>query len=138
MYVTIFYGVVDKKTGHLQYARAGHDRPILLRQGSSHELVGEGIALGILEPDQFTIKEYEYQLNPGDRLILYTDGLTDVFTPDDQLFGREQFIRLLSACADVESSKFCQKIFEALMDFQAGADQFDDMTMLVMELTQAV
>jgi len=136
MFVTIFYGVVEKRSGHLRYARAGHDRPILLRSDGSQALAGDGIALGILDPEQFSIEEYDIQLKPGDRLVLYTDGLTDVFAPDERLFGREQFLRLLSTCAEVEASEFCQRIFDALMTFQAEAEQFDDMTMLMVEVTQ--
>jgi phosphoserine phosphatase RsbU/P len=135
MFVTIFYGVVNRRTGQLCYARAGHNRPVLIRQGNSQELGGNGIALGVLEAGSFSVEEHEIQLVPGDRLILYTDGLTDVFAPDEELFGREQLIHLLAASSHLESTEFCQRVFSALLDYQAGAEQFDDMTMLVIELT---
>lgn len=137
MFVTIFYGVVDRRSGILRYVRAGHDRPVLVRQSLCQELEGNGIALGVLEPGLFSVDEFEVQLNPGDRLILYTDGLTDVFAPNEELFGRDRFMQLLGACAHLESGEFCQRIFAALTDFQAGTEQFDDMTMLVVELLPA-
>lgn len=135
MFVTVFYAVVNKLNGEMRYARAGHDMPILLRQGSGEELGGRGIALGVLGQDEFYIDEHQITLQPGDRLVLYTDGLTDVMTPEQELFGRERLFHLLADCAANSPGEICQSVFTALRNYQNGADQFDDMTLLVVEMT---
>jgi sigma-B regulation protein RsbU (phosphoserine phosphatase) len=81
MFVSMFYGVVDVATRRMRYARAGHDRPILLRAGQSVELGGRGALLGVFGPDELLLTEEELALRPGDRLALFTDGLTDAFSP---------------------------------------------------------
>jgi phosphoserine phosphatase RsbU/P len=133
MFVTVFYAVINKQTGSMRYARAGHDRPVLMRQGQQLELGGKGIALGVLEQDTFYVEEQQMQLAPGDRLVLYTDGLTDVMTPEQELYGHERLLLLLQSLAHLPPQEFSNSIHRALGDFQNGAEQFDDMTMLVME-----
>jgi sigma-B regulation protein RsbU (phosphoserine phosphatase) len=119
----------------MSYARAGHDMPLLLHQGTVQELGGQGIALGVLDQDKFYIEEQTVTLQPGDRLVLYTDGLTDVMTPQQELFGRERLYHLLNACAANPPDGICQSVFNTLRDYQNGAEQFDDMTLLVVEVT---
>ncbi|MBN1202026.1 MAG: SpoIIE family protein phosphatase [Anaerolineae bacterium] len=134
MFVTVFYGVVECSTRRLTYTRAGHDRPVLLRQDSAKELSGQGAALGLLEPEMLPLFEEQIDLAPGDRLVLYTDGLTDVTSPTGQLFDRGRLIHLLQSYGDMSPDELCAATFDDLTDYQGGTQQFDDMTMLVVQI----
>jgi sigma-B regulation protein RsbU (phosphoserine phosphatase) len=134
MFVTVFYGVVDRAARRLTYARAGHDWPLLLRDGSVRRLEGEGMFLGYLSVNQLCLSEEKLDLAPGDRLVLYTDGLTDIFDPNDRLFDLERLESLLQARAELPPKEMCASIFAALADSQGSAEQYDDMTMLVVDV----
>jgi serine phosphatase RsbU (regulator of sigma subunit) len=132
-FVTIFYAVVDGNSRRMVYSRAGHDRPLLLREGVAQALGGDGTPLGILTAD-FRISEEEISLEPGDRLVLYTDGLTDVAAPDGALFSRERLVALLEAFAGQPLDGMCAALFAHLLEYQGDAEQYDDMSLMVMEV----
>jgi serine phosphatase RsbU (regulator of sigma subunit) len=132
MFVTIFCGVLDCARRRLTYTRAGHDPPLLLRDGAVQTLNGRGMALGVMAGGGFSCSQEQLQLQAGDRLILYTDGLVDVIAPDGRLFGRERFKRLVRGCAELPFQELCASVFSELVTYQHGADQYDDMTMLVL------
>lgn len=132
LFVTVFYGVVETATGRLTYARAGHDRPMLLRGGAVHELAGRGAFLGMLDTDELHLSEETWDLLPGDRLVLYSDGLVDVLSPAGQPFDRAALTALLSIHAAKPASELCAAAFDELALYQADAEQYDDMTMLVL------
>ena len=134
MFVTVFYGVIEKSARRLVFARAGHDRPFLLRKGNSIDLGGNGAALGVIESPKLEIEEHQMELKRGDRLVLFTDGLTDTAAPNLEFFGRPRLSALLRACAHLGSNDLCQVVFETLKTYQSSADQFDDMTMLVVDV----
>jgi serine phosphatase RsbU (regulator of sigma subunit) len=134
MFVTVFYGVIEKSSRRLVFARAGHDRPFLLRSGGCIDLGGSGAALGVIESEKIEIEEHQMELRGGDRLVLFTDGLTDTAAPNLEFFGRPRLNALLRACAHLGSKDLCQVVFETLKSYQGSADQFDDMTMLVVDV----
>jgi serine phosphatase RsbU (regulator of sigma subunit) len=131
MFVTVFYGVVDCSRRVITYCRAGHDRPFLLREGTVAELDGNGTALGLLPSDVLDLTETEVALQAGDRLVLYSDGLTDVLTADGEMYDRERLQGLLQANASLKPKALCRAIFEALRAYQGTAEQYDDMTLLI-------
>ncbi len=133
-FITVFYGVVDTASRRLTYVRAGHDLPILLRAGEVHQLRGEGLPLGFPDMDELYLSQETIDLQPGDRLVLYTDGLTDAISPDGRAFGRERLIAQLRARAGVATADLCDALFAELAAHQGTADQFDDMTMLAVEV----
>jgi sigma-B regulation protein RsbU (phosphoserine phosphatase) len=133
-FVTLFYAVVDLKTRRLTYTRAGHDRPVLLRNGMALELGGAGAALGLLDEKEFTLTEEEIMLQSGDRLVLYTDGLCDILNGQADPFGRDGFKALLVALAGQTATGLCDAVFDHLRDFRGEAEQYDDMTLLVVEV----
>ncbi len=135
MFVTLFYGVLDCTTRKLSYVRAGHDRPLLLRDGTITELDGKGIPLGLFGPEFFQLSEEQIQLQAGDWVVLYTDGLVDVENPQRVLYSRPLFIELIASQTGLHPEAFCQGVFSALRTYQQDAEQADDMTMLVMEVT---
>ncbi len=132
MFVTIFYGVVEQAAGCLTYSRAGHDRPLLLRDAQAVELQGSGLALGLLEGDRLALSEEQIDLRPGDRLVLYTDGLIDVQAADGRLYDRDRLKNLLQAHSALPPGALCRTVFDHLAAYQGDAEQFDDMTMLIL------
>jgi sigma-B regulation protein RsbU (phosphoserine phosphatase) len=131
MFVTIFYGVIEQATGRLTYARAGHDRPLLLRDSSIQELAGRGLALGLFDTDELRLSDEQIRLSSGDRLVLYSDGLTDVSNRDGQLFDLARFKTLLQSYATLTPNDLCTAIFGYLSTYQSGTEHYDDMTLLV-------
>jgi sigma-B regulation protein RsbU (phosphoserine phosphatase) len=134
MFVTVFYGVVDVSSRQLTYARAGHDRPMLLRAGTIQSLGGTGTMLGCLDPDQLNLSEEQVELVSGDRLVLYTDGLADAVNPQLQLFGMHRVSALAQSLAGRSADEMCAGVFEGVAAYQGAAEQFDDMTLLVVEV----
>jgi sigma-B regulation protein RsbU (phosphoserine phosphatase) len=134
LFVTIFYAVIQRSTLRLAYARAGHDRPLLLRGKALRELDGDGIPLGLFLEAEFRLEECSLHLEPGDRLLLYTDGLCDALDPHGQDFGRPRLLSLLQAAAGLEPHALCREVLERIGDFQAGAEQYDDITLLALRV----
>ena len=134
MFVTVFYGVVDGPARRLTYARAGHDRPLLLRGETLQHLGGAGTFLGFPDLDDVHLSEEQVDLAPGDRLVMYTDGLTDALAPDGQPFGLNRLASLLQSYAGLPPDELCAAIFADLVAYQGTAEQYDDMTMLIVDV----
>lgn len=134
MFVTVFYGVVEGAARRLTYTRAGHDRPLLAREGAVQELGGQGACLGFLEQDELNLSEEQVTLAVGDRLVLYTDGLTDVLAPDNRSFELGRLKALVGSKAGLSADELCAATFAELAAYQGTAEHYDDMTMLVVEV----
>lgn len=134
MFVTVFYGVLDRRAERLTYARAGHDRPLLIRDGAAQTLGGRGMALGLFENDIFSLSEETLALLPGDRLVLYTDGLSDVVNGDGQMFDGTRLRDLILGHVHLAPAGFCDALFADLAAYQGTAAQFDDMAVVIAAL----
>lgn len=134
MFVTVFYAVLDRRNGRLTYARAGHDRPFLIRGGTLLTLGGRGMALGLFEAGIFYVTEERLSLRPGDRLVLYTDGLSDVVNADGKMLEAEQLRELVLRHAALSPRDFCRALFDDLAVYQGHAPQFDDMAVVAAAL----
>ncbi len=137
MFVTVFLGVLDIRARRLTYTRAGHDRPLLLRAGHVRPLGGEGTVLGFPGLDDLFLSEECFDLSPGDRLLLYTDGLADAASPAGASYGRDRLAAVFKSLGSRPAQQLCREVFAALRVFQEGAQQYDDMTMLVLGVDQA-
>ena len=135
-FVSVFYGVVESATRQLTYTRAGHDYPLLFHQNMIQSLGGHGMVLGALDNDELELNEELITLAPGDRLVLYTDGLTDATNPEGQLYGLERLQALLQSYASLPLQEMRLATFSSLVAYQVGEDQFDDMTMLIVEVKE--
>ncbi|MFN2226362.1 MAG: SpoIIE family protein phosphatase [Anaerolineae bacterium] len=134
MFVTVFCAVLDTTPRRLTYARAGHDRPLLLRGGEILSLGGQGTLLGFEGLDDLHLSEEEVTLQRGDRLVLYTDGLTDAFSPAGRAFGLERLKGVLHAGAALPPNELCDNVYAELAAHQGENDQFDDMTLLIVAI----
>jgi sigma-B regulation protein RsbU (phosphoserine phosphatase) len=134
MFVTVFYGVLDPLQGTLRYARAGHDRPLLVNRetGECRALGGLGTPLGYLS--EVALEEEIVALSPGELLILYTDGITDALSPSDEFFGMERLRDAVSAGCGLGAQGCCDLILERVERFQDGAAQHDDIALLVVQV----
>jgi sigma-B regulation protein RsbU (phosphoserine phosphatase) len=133
-FLTAFYAVLDPATRTLEYARAGHNPPRLVRNGRVLSLDGAAaLPLGI-ELDQ-AFAQATVTLEPGDLLLLYTDGITEAISPPDsasgrQLFGMKRLDDLLLSCAGCSSEEYIVRIRSAVADFTANAPPKDDQTLI--------
>jgi sigma-B regulation protein RsbU (phosphoserine phosphatase) len=130
-FVTAFYAVYDPKDRTLTYSRAGHNPPRLKRcqDGTLLGLDGaSGLPLGISADSVY--QERVHQLLPGDQIIFYTDGITEAYSPDGEMFTTERLDRELENCS-LEASSLLESVLVAVHEFTAGLPAVDDQTMIV-------
>jgi sigma-B regulation protein RsbU (phosphoserine phosphatase) len=134
MFVTVFYGVYDPVRGGLRYARAGHDHPLHYRSSSNEcrSLSAYGMALGYVE--EVTLEEGGAELELGDRLVLYTDGICHAESSSGEFFGLERLRQTVCDAGSLDAQALCDLIFERVGSFRAGAAQFDDMALLLLSV----
>ena len=130
MFVTVWLGIIDLRTGLMQCANAGHEYPILLRGGGEFELLKDkhGLALAAMEGMRF--REYELQFRPGDRLFVYTDGIPEAIDENVRQYGAERLLRVLNSAKTRAASDVLPAVRGDIADFAGAAEQFDDITML--------
>ena len=128
MFVTAVYSVLDLTTGELTYANAGHNPPLWVRRDSVERLTRTGVALGASEDAHMT--ERTIQLAEGESLLLYTDGLTEAFNLEGDMFGEERLLRALGWQASISADDMIKMVESALDDFAGAAPPSDDLTML--------
>lgn len=130
-YATVFYCTVDL-TGTLRWANAGHCCPFFLRQtGELETLETTGMPLGMLEESEFGVQSV--QLQPGDKIIAYSDGLTEAQNAEGTFFEARRMRELIRAHCGLNAADLHEKMMDEVEDFTAGAAQHDDITALVME-----
>ncbi|MBR3989056.1 MAG: SpoIIE family protein phosphatase [Bacteroidales bacterium] len=131
MFVTVFYGIYDLKTGTIEFTNAGHNPPFLMHaDGSVEQLKTESnLVLGAMEGLSF--KSESLQLNSGDALVLYTDGVTEAENKDHDQFGESRLQETLSRMQGAESRQIVDTVNAKVKEFADGAPQSDDITQLV-------
>ncbi len=129
MFVTVFYAVFSLSSGKLVYANAGHNPPLVKRvnQYDMIELTRTTIALGIF--DEIEVEERELILNPGDWILLYTDGVTEAFSAQEEIFGKQRLFNLLENYTFISSNELLDRIVGSVDDFIKGVDLSDDVTL---------
>jgi serine phosphatase RsbU (regulator of sigma subunit)/putative methionine-R-sulfoxide reductase with GAF domain len=131
MFVTAVYAVLDMESNMLTYANAGHNPPLWMkRAGIIERLTRTGVALGASEEARFT--ERAIQFDDGDSLLLYTDGLTESFNNDGDLYGEERLMQAILANQCSSAHEVMDVIEKSLLDFVQDMPAADDLTMLVL------
>lgn len=129
--ITLFYGEYDPAAGTLAYVNAGHNPPYVLRAaGGIERLPSTGVALGVV--GGATFEAPVLALHPGDRVLLYTDGVTEAEDPDDEQYGDERLEALLRRKWFVEEKDLLQAVREQVLAFCGPVRPRDDMTLLVL------
>jgi phosphoserine phosphatase RsbU/P len=135
MFVTVFIGVLNLKTGEMVYASAGHNSPVIWannRKAEFLEAIG-GPILGILEPGNFRIGAIS--LRSQERLLIYTDGVTEAFDLCNEVFSEERLIRTVNEIGEIDSKGITEKVLFEIEKFCDGVPQSDDITILVLTYT---
>jgi sigma-B regulation protein RsbU (phosphoserine phosphatase) len=130
-FITLFFALLDEATGEVTYVNAGHNPAVVVRaDGSVEELEAGGLPMGLL-PEAISHVE-RIQLEPGDRLCLYSDGITEAESPAGEEFGMEQLERLLVAGREMGLQEVVSSIDRAVVEFAAGRAQGDDQTVVLL------
>ena len=133
MFVTIWVGILEISTGKLTFANAGHEYPALKRAGGSFELVKDKHSFVIGGMPGLKYAQHELQLNPGDKLFLYTDGVQEATSAEKELFGNDRMLDALNEAKDAAPKELLQAVRKSVDEFVKEAEQFDDLTMLGLE-----
>ena len=135
-FVTAWIGLYDRKTKRLQFTSCGHN-PIFLRRpnGEIEELVTGGMALGVSPTEKITVREV--QLDIGDCMLLYTDGLVEAQNAENEFYGKTRVLELINTQLPLPANDFLDKVLNNLEDFTKGAEQFDDITLLVLQIVSS-
>lgn len=125
-FITLFYALMDTASRQLRYTNAGHNPPIVIRRGEEVLRLGEGgPVLGVF-PD-WTYDHQTLTLNPGDRLLLFTDGVTEVRNDNDEEFGDDRLIALVKESPDAPTLH--RTVIDAVTRFSGGVFH-EDVTVL--------
>ena len=134
LFVTVWLGIYYVKERTIRYVNAGHDFPALYRQSEGRfEIVKEqnDLPMGVMEGVEFT--EQKLVLEPKDKLFLYTDGIPEANNTKEEMYGEERMLIALNRSAGYTQEAFFEAFNEDVFGFIGEAEQFDDMTMLLLE-----
>ena len=133
MFVTVFYGIYNIHTGEVTYANAGHNPPYLVRADGSMEMLplSKDIVAGAF--DDFQYSQESLQLEPGDTLLLYTDGVTEAINTEDKEYGEGRLEKQLAQCSNLSCQEIIDKVKEDVKAFAGEAEQSDDITLFALK-----
>ncbi|MCI0475346.1 MAG: SpoIIE family protein phosphatase, partial [Anaerolineales bacterium] len=133
MFVTVFHGVLDPHEHRFTYVNAGHNPPLFYRaaQKDLTTLKEHGIALGVLS--NITLEEHAIDFQPGDLLLMYTDGVTDAINAAEEEFGAERLADLVVSNAHLAPDALLDEIKRAVAEFAGEGIHFDDLTMIALK-----
>ena len=129
-FVTVWMAIIDLRTGKGIAANAGHEHPVLCRAGGSFELVKYKHNLAIAMLRDISFKENEFELYPGDRIFVYTDGVPESMNPDKIMFGTDRMVEVLNRDPDAVEEELVGNLLGEINNYCDGSEQFDDITML--------
>lgn len=134
MFVTIWLGIIELSTGKCIAANAGHEDMAICRKGGMFALekTKHGLVAGSMEGVKY--KDYEFELHPGDKLFVYTDGVPEATNAKDELFGLERMTEALNEVKGRSPQGILEGVRKRVNEFVGDAPQFDDLTMLCFEL----
>jgi len=133
-YVTFFFGVYDAATRTLKYTNAGHLPPVLLRRGKVERLRTGGTVVGLLSP--ITYEEAEVQIQPGDLLLAFTDGITEPENIYGEEFGEDRMLEVVRRTLNAPPQILAEEIYRSVSDWTGSPELQDDMTMLVAKASE--
>jgi sigma-B regulation protein RsbU (phosphoserine phosphatase) len=144
-FITMTYGVIDRRAGVMTYCRAGHT-PLIYRSSDSDSeaqvLTPSGLVVGLRIPgaaEKFSdlLDEQRIDLTVGDVISLYTDGITEAMNPAGELFGDARLSRIIGEHGHLSAGELRERILREIEAFVGGADQHDDMTMILVKIEHA-
>ena len=130
LFVTVWLAIVEVSTGRGIAANAGHEHPAICRKGGQYELAVYRHSPAVATMEGLRFKEHSFELNPGDRLFVYTDGVAEATNASDELFGTDRMLAVLNKNPNASPLELLQNVKQGINEFVADAPQFDDITML--------
>jgi sigma-B regulation protein RsbU (phosphoserine phosphatase) len=131
-YVTMVYAVWNDEDQTLEISNAGAVQPLICRNGEVETIHAEGFPLGLF-PD-VSYEQFTLSTRPGDSVIFFSDGLADAQNPAGEMFGTEQLTEIVQQNATLNAGELADLIMAAISEFQAGAEHFDDETLIVLRV----
>ena len=133
MFVTAWMGMLNTKTGVVTFANAGHNPPLVKHADGSFEYLKSRAGFVLAGMEGIRYRKNELQLQPGDKIYLYTDGVTEATDANEQLYGEERLLNILNSLEKSGVEEICTKVKVDVDLFVGEAPQFDDITMLCLE-----
>ena len=133
MFVTAWMGIIDITTGNMEYTNAGHNPPLIKHADGSFEYLKNRAGFVLAGMDGVRYRVGELTLNPGDRIFLYTDGVTEATNIDNILYGEDRLYAFMNQNRDLEATEFLPELKNNIDEFVGEAPQFDDITMLMFD-----
>ena len=133
MFVTVWLCVLELSTGKGVVVNAGHEHPALRRAGGTYELVKYKHSPAMGTMDGLTFTEREFRLQPGDSFFVYTDGVAEATSLDDELFGTQRMLDALNKDPGAPPKQILRNVMKSIREFVGKAEQFDDITMLCLK-----
>ena len=133
MFVTVWIGILEISTGQMVATNAGHEYPAIRRAGGAFELYTDKHSFVVGGMESVRYREYTLQIDPGDVLFVYTDGLPEATDGDNQQFGTDRMLEALNAAPDAAPEQLLKHVRGAVDAFVGDAEQFDDLTMLCLK-----
>ena len=133
MFVTVWFGILEIPTGKLTACNAGHEYPIIKKNGKAYEVLKDKHCFVVGPMRETPYKDYEIRMEQGDKLFLYTDGIPEAIDSSKQQFGIERLVQSLNEVRDLDVSATLRHVKESVVGFVGNAEQFDDLTMLCIE-----
>jgi len=130
MFITAWVGVLDTETGEVVFANAGHNPPIMFKEGGRPSFVSEKSGPVLAFIDSIKYKPQSMKLVPGDALFIYTDGVTEALDAKGSLFGEDRLVDLAKAIVDPAPKTLCSAVRVSVAAFSEGVPQADDLTVL--------
>ncbi len=130
MFVTVWAAVIDLQTGEGVASNAGHEYPCIRHGDDPFVLVRSKHSPAVATLEDLKFEEHSFKMDPGACLFVYTDGVTEACDPDDNMFGTDRLLLALNKENDADAEKILYNVRNAIEEFGAGAEQFDDITML--------
>lgn len=133
MFVTVWAGIIDLRTGHIDFASAGHNPPAIRHKDGSVEFIPSKAGLVMAAMESTVYKLQTCEMKKGDTLFLYTDGVTEATDSNNQLFNNDRLIEALKKSGNMSTADTCSFVKKEIDSFVKDAPQFDDITMLAIK-----
>ena len=138
LFVTVWLAILDLSTGKGTAVNAGHEHPAIKKKDGDYELVVYKHSPAVATIEGIRYKEHEFELNAGDMLFVYTDGVTEATNINNELFGEKRLVNALNDRRDTSPEEVLLNVKNHIEDFVNEADQFDDITMLCFKYNGSV
>ncbi len=136
LFVTCWAGVYNTESGKLIFVNAGHNPPVLLRNGEKPQFINQKCGFVLAGFEGYEYEDEIIELKKGDEMFFYTDGVTEATNKSNQLYGNTRFLKCLEKVSGHELEEHIQILKDDIDEFIDGAEQFDDITVMAMKITE--